>query len=167
MSAAAVIDSLEFAQRGEKMSGTLPVASLPRLNDLVAGQGHEVAYVLSGGHDERQRPMLEVRVTGTLVLQCQRCLGTLEHVVDFENRILLVPAGEIPADADDPDAPDYIEAQSELDVAGLVEDEILLQLPFAPRHESECAGSKPAGSEVQAKPSPFAALAALKNSRKT
>lgn len=165
MSAPAVIDSFEFARNGEKLSGTLPVAHFSRLQDLVADNGGDLSYEIVGGHDARQRPQLMLRVRGVLELQCQRCLGPLRHVVDFENTVLVMPEGATPDDAQEPDGPDYIEAQREMDVASLVEDEVLLQLPFAPRHEGKCASSEQAAVSRGGKESPFAVLAALKNTK--
>ena len=57
------------------------------------------------------------------------------------------------------DTRDFLVAQKELDVVALVEDEIILALPSAPRHD-DCAlpDSNTRGTKV----SPFAALAALK-----
>ena len=165
MSAPVVIDSFEFARNGEKLSGTLPVAHFSRLQDLVADNGGELSYEIVGGRDGLQRPQLTLRVNGALQLQCQRCLGPLRHEVDFADTVLVMPEGETPDDAQEPDGPDYIEAQREMDVASLVEDEVLLHLPFAPRHESECASSEQAAASRGEKASPFAVLAALKNTK--
>ncbi len=167
MSASAVIDSLEFARTGQHLSGILPVGSFPRLDDVLAERSGEIAYEVSGARDERNRPLLQLRVRGALVLQCQRCLGKLEHPLDLSSSVLVVPPGAPPDDADDPEGPDYIEAPGELDLAELIEDEILLSVPFAPRHERECAGTVPREDREEAKVKPFAALAALKNAQKT
>jgi uncharacterized protein len=168
MFAPAVIDSLEFARTGERLSGSLPVSSFPRLEDVVAEKGGDIAYVVAGAMDAHNRPMLKLHVRGTLILQCQRCLGMLEYPLDVASSVLVVPQGTAPEDADDPDAPDYIEAQRELNLAELIEDEILLCVPFAPRHERKCGESRPDESGgKQGKDSPFAALAALKNTTKT
>jgi len=110
--------------------------------------------------------MLKLHVQGTLTLQCQRCLAPLEYPLDVASSVLVVPQGTTPDDADDPDAPDYIEAQRELDLVELIEDEILLCVPFAPRHENECAGRGRQEGGERTRESPFAALAALKNTTK-
>lgn len=165
MSAAAVIDSLEFARSGQHVSGSLAVGSLPRLDDVVADHSGSLVYEVDGGRDEQHRPQLRLRVRGMLKLQCQRCLEPLEYPLDIASKVLVVPAGAVPEDADDAASPDYIEAQRELDLAELIEDEIVLSLPFAPRHEAGCAEAVAAKDEDEAKSdSPFAALAALKNS---
>jgi hypothetical protein len=66
----------------------------------------------------------------------------LDYSLGLSNTLLLASPGEELVDAvADPDALDYIEASNELSVAGLIEDEILLCLPFSPRHtEGDCLG---------------------------
>ncbi len=135
MSAPAVIDSLEFARSAQQFTGSLPVESLKRLDDLLADAEGNLHYELRGGQDDRQRPQLEVRISGRLHLQCQRCLGVLDYPVDVASSLLVVSRGiEPPEGLEDPEAPDMIEADPELDVAALIEDEVLLSLPLAPRH---------------------------------
>jgi uncharacterized protein len=168
MSAAAVIDALEFARGQQELRGSLPVRTLARLEDvLFDGEGH-LDYLLRGSKDDRNRPQLQVEATGRLHLQCQRCLGLLDYDVAARNTLLLLPQGVEPEDIDDPEAPDAIEADPELDVAGLIEDEVLLSLPLAPRHpEGTCenrVGSRLEGAEP---PKPFAELAALKRPHST
>lgn len=172
MSVPAVIDSLDFARSGQHLSGRLPVKRFNRLEDVLSDADGEVDFDLQGRRDERNRPLLVLQVAGTLHLQCQRCLGSMDFPLAVENRLLLVPRGAPDEeDMDDPEAPDRIEASDELDVAQLVEDEILLSLPLSPRHaEGTCAsrlaaeqGAEQAEPKAAKKPSPFAKLAALKN----
>jgi uncharacterized protein len=165
MPAPAVIDSLEFARAEQSMGGIVPVTRFSRLADLLFGSDGEVEYAVRGGHDEQNRPQLELRIAGDLHLQCQRCLGPLDYPVDVSNTLLLVPPGaRSDVDLEDPDAPDAIEASTELDVVGLIEDEVLLSLPLAPRHADGACASR-AGTEVNDEVtthSAFAELGALK-----
>jgi uncharacterized protein len=165
MSAPAVIDSLEFARAEQSVSGSLSVAIFQRLDDVLFDSDGEVEYAIRGGRDEHNRPQLELRITGELHLQCQRCLGPLGYLVDVANTLLLVPSGaRADVDLEDPDAPDAIEASTELHVAALIEDEVLLSLPLAPRHaEGSCAGRiGTQGNDEGRKHSAFAELGALK-----
>jgi uncharacterized metal-binding protein YceD (DUF177 family) len=51
-----------------------------------------------------------------------------------------------------------------MDVVALIEDEIVLSLPFAPRHtEDRCQGVLDRHEREMKKPSAFAKLAVLKN----
>jgi len=72
---------------------------------------------------------------------------------------LIAPGEEWPDDDLVDDGADAIEAEKALAVLSLVEEEVLLALPIAPRHE-QC--EPPSGGAAGHGPSPFAALAALK-----
>jgi uncharacterized protein len=143
MSAPAVIDALEFARSAQESSGSVPVSALQRLDDLLSDSAGSLSYTIRGARDERNRPLLELKIAGTLHLQCQRCLGRFEYPVDIANRLLvLVPGVQPEDDLQDPEAPDTIDADPELDVVALVEDEVLLSLPLAPRHPDEACESR-------------------------
>lgn len=167
MSAPAVIDTLEFARSGERLGGILPVASLKRLEDILYDTTGELEYEIRGTRDSRRREQLQLSVSGTLRLQCQRCLGQFDYTLGVASVLALVARGARPdTDLDELEAPDAIEASAELEVAGLIEDEVLLALPLAPRHaEGTCArrlGEQPTG----AGPAPaFAQLAVLARAR--
>ena len=162
MPAQTVIDSLEFARIGQALHGSLPVPGLKRLRECLAEAFGEVEFMVKGGHDPRRRPTLSVDINGTLRLQCQRCLGALEYPLRLSNTLRLVSAGEAAAgDLDEEDA-EWIEASAELDVAALVEDEILLSLPYAPRHEEGQCGQGLTAAKEGAGFAAFAKLAALK-----
>ena len=164
MSAPAVIDSLEFARSAQESSGSVPVSALQRLEDLLYDSTGTLSWRLRGRKDDRNRPLLHLAVTGELHLQCQRCLGLLEYPVELENTLRVVPEGtETAEDLEDPDEPDTIDADPELDVQALVEDEVLLSLPLAPRHpEGECESRFATQSQESAAHSAFDKLAALK-----
>jgi uncharacterized protein len=72
----------------------------------------------------------------------------------------LVGPGEVWPDDDlEDDSADAMEAEGTLAVLSLIEDEVLLALPIAPRHE-KC--QSPVRDEMEQGPSPFAALAAIR-----
>jgi uncharacterized protein len=99
-------------------------------------------------------------VSGTLALACQRCLEAIVFELDIDSLLELVPEGvELSQDELEDDTRDFLPVAGELDVAQLVEDEVLLALPVAPRHE-RCGlpGAAAAGEQIH----PFAALAKLK-----
>ncbi|KAF0165000.1 MAG: hypothetical protein FD157_1681 [Rhodocyclaceae bacterium] len=72
---------------------------------------------------------------------------------------LMAPGEDWPDDDLEDDSVDAITAEADLMVQSLVEDEVLLALPIAPRHE-EC--ESPLASASGHGASPFAALADLK-----
>jgi DUF177 domain-containing protein len=157
MSHQPVIDGFEFATAGATQEGTLPLSSFPRLQDVLVSNAGEVAYALHGVRDGRGRPSLRLSVRGTLQLRCQRCLGPLAHPVDAEALLVLAASqAEIDAEPAAVDAPDRVVAGKEMALRDLVEDELILELPYAPRHES-CA-ARVEGNAAARVSSPFAGL---------
>ncbi len=160
MSHQPVIDGFEFATAGATQEGKLPLAGFPRLKDQLVSDVGDVTYALQGVRDARGRPSLQLRVRGDLQLRCQRCLGPLLHGVDAEQLLVLAGSQEeidaAPAGVDDPDR---VVAGKEMSVRDLVEDELILSLPYAPRHE-DCEPQHE-GTDAQgerAVNSPFAGL---------
>jgi uncharacterized protein len=159
MSHQPVIDGFEFASAGATQQGKMAVAEFSRLRDQLASDAGEVAYEVRGLRDERGRPSLLVSVRGTLQLRCQRCLEAMPFEVEEQDLLVLAATqAEIDADPADAQAPDRVLAGKKMAVRDLVEDELVLALPYAPRHE----GCSPrAAGEGQEESSPFAALRGL------
>jgi uncharacterized protein len=156
-----VIDSLEFARAGHRLNGSLSVPVMVRLQDSLFDRSGEVRFEVIGGFDARQRPVLTLEISGVLHLQCQRCLGALEHVLRLSNTLLVVSGAGAGSEDPDEEEMESIEASANLDVAALVEDEILLSLPYAPRHgEGQC--TQAVGQSASGKTGAFAKLDALK-----
>ena len=157
-----VVDSLEFARAGQTLRGRVPISALTRLQDSLCDSLGAVDFVVRGGFDARQRPTLTLEVTGVLHLQCQRCLGQLDYPLQLGNTLLLAsPAPGASGEPDD-DAGESIESSAELDVVALVEDEIILGLPYSPRHPDAGCLANRERSARQRNESAFARLAALK-----
>jgi len=154
-----VIDGFEFASAGATQQGVWPLSGFQRLRDMLASDEGEVAYRLKGTRDANGRPALQLRVEGTLPLRCQRCLEPLPFEVRVEDLLVLAATlSEIHADPADAHAPDRILAGREMPVRELVEDELILALPYAPRHESCEPGAAGQGKRGG---TPFASLRGL------
>ncbi|WP_435626716.1 YceD family protein [Candidatus Ferrigenium straubiae] len=165
MSARPFIDSLDFAGNGRQISGEVPVAGLPRLLDSLEGSQGVMKYTVRGGADKQGHPLLEVGITGNCRLRCQRCLGAMDHAVQIDTRLLLRDQASLDAlDDEEEEELDSILADTHLDVLNLLEEEILLSLPIAPRHEFGACQATGLESERGAEKNPFAALAKLKRS---
>jgi uncharacterized protein len=153
-----VIDGFEFARAGANLQGVWPIRDFPRLRDMLAAHDGEVAYQLEGVRDERGRPGLRVRMRGTLGLRCQRCLEALPFEVRSDETLVLAGTqAEIDAEPADVHSPDRVVAGKEMPVRDLLEDELILALPYAPRHE----GCSARAADAAAKSSPFAGLRGL------
>ncbi|MEO8204340.1 MAG: YceD family protein [Betaproteobacteria bacterium] len=153
------IDGFRFSAVAGRLEGRSPAADLGRLQDLLGPGSNEIEYEIAGSRDDMGRPALRLRVTGDLQLTCQRCLKPLAFALRLDELLVLAKSeAEIEAEPVDPESPDRVVAGKEMDVGTLLEDEILLAIPFAPRHE-EC--SRRDADRGEAKPSPFAELRGL------
>ena len=156
MSQPAAINGLAFARNAAVLEGRLGMDSLPRLAQSGCS-GSVLDFVLSGEINERGKPGLKLAVDGSVRLQCQRCLGSLDLPVHLAAQLELASSeAEIMAADDDIER---TVAGREMSVAALVEDEVLLALPMAPKHE-QCGAAAGLGTNVA--PSAFQALAALR-----
>ena len=156
MSQPGFIDGLAFARGGSLVQGVLTGKALPRLAEAVSRIG-EVSYALRGGFNAREKPCLGVEARADLELTCQRCLGALLLPVSVAAELELSEDEREIAQAEDDI--DRVLATPAMQVAGLVEDELLLALPDVPKHDSCVAPGDERGGRG---PSPFEALKALK-----
>ena len=161
------IDSLDFAGNNRQISGEVPVAGLPRLLDVLEDPRGILEYIVRGGTDKQGSPLLDVSITGNCRLRCQRCLSAMEHAVRIDTRLLLRDQASLDAlDGDvaggEEEEFDSILADAHLGVLNLLEEEILLSLPIAPRHELGACQAAGSGTKHGEEKNPFAVLAKLK-----
>ena len=160
MSKRIVINSLAFARDGGSLQGELPIAGLTRLLDKLVDSTGSLSYRVAGQLSPRNRPQLLLELDGVLAVCCQRCLEGIDYPVAVRSVLEFVDDEEdLTQEEIEDDSKDFLPAQSELDVVALIEDEIILDLPPAPRHES-CA--LPDTGQGTGKISPFSILKSLK-----
>ena len=165
-------DAFKMAAEGGSLAGEFDASTLARVVDRLApGAGTApIAWRIAGDHDAFQRPMLSVTIEGSLPLLCQRCLEPFVAPIVQQTRLLLAH-DETELGLLNVEEPEVLLAAAPIDARTLVEDELLLSLPLAPRHaEGQCSGAvrlhggRPeAGSTGET--SPFAPLAELKERR--
>lgn len=169
---APVVDIFQFARRDGELTGRAPVAAFARVASLAIDGEGEIGWHLRGravrrpeGGDELR---LELTLDGRVPMQCVRCLRPVD-VTLAASRTLRLAGTEAEAEREDleDDESDVIAGSPRFAVGELVEDEAILALPFAARHE-DCslpgggAAAGDADDDEPARPNPFAALAALK-----
>ena len=160
MSQRIVIDSLAYALETGSLQGELPIASLTRVLDLLVDSTGVLSYRVDGKMGPRKRPQLVLAVDGVLALCCQRCLERIDYPVKLRSVLEFVTDEEdLTQEELEDDAKDYLPAQEVVDVAALIEDEVILDLPPAPRHERCALPSAAREAEVL---SPFSVLKDLK-----
>ena len=132
MSQAEVIDGLQFARAGLERRGMAGMERLPRLAQLQCStEGLE--YYLRGGRAGNGKPCLRLSVRGSVKLPCQRCLDPVQVPIAVDAELQLAESLREISEADD--EIDRVIASRNMDVAWLVEDEVILVLPMAARHE--------------------------------
>lgn len=165
MSIQTTVDSLRFAREGGNLQGTIRVSSLLRLADCLASQEGEIFYRLEGMVDQDGHPILHLFVSGTLVVQCQRCLEAMELPVDLQSGFRLVASErDLGPVEEEPEEWTAWVADPNLDVEALVEDELLLAMPFAPVHPDTACSPRLVSQDLDPPDGgPFAVLALLKD----
>ena len=137
MSQAEVIDGLQFARAALERRGVVGMERLPRLAQLQCStEGLE--YHLRGGSADNGKPCLRLSVRGSLQVVCQRCLDPIQVPIAIDAELQLAEHVREISEADD--EIDRVLASRNMDVASLVEDEVILALPMVPRHD-ECTPS--------------------------
>ena len=179
------IDIGSFTQQSQQWQGRTALSKLERVLEETRRQPSDLAskdavesqidwhlagetVVLAGTGGAREA-WVSLRATWQAPLQCQRCLTALTVPVAVQKRYRFVATEAQAAELDaDTDAFDVLVSSRQFDFEALLEDELLMALPMAPRHD-ECPVSPadhtaPVVPEqtLEGKPNPFAALAALK-----
>jgi uncharacterized protein len=161
---AIVIDAFEFCRSNGYREGVTPVAEMPRLAADCADPSGEINWAIQGGQTKQGYPSMTLSVSGNVQLVCQRCLAPFSYHLDSSTMLVL---GKDDAEADeieeilDDETIDVIVGSHSADLMQLLEDEALLALPQAPKHEV-CPDTKLLDSLKSEKVSPFAALKSLK-----
>ncbi|HRL21404.1 YceD family protein [Alcaligenes sp. SDU_A2] len=161
------IDTQSLGRGPQRLAGQARVADLSRLvSDLPAQGDLVVDWSVAGRADSAGRNFVLVQAQGSVVLQCQRCMKPFEWPLDISNEVEVVATeAELELDDDDVEGPDRIFCEGRLDALGLVEDELILSVPYVPRHEV-CPGNQPDAAPEDEPPakreSPFAVLGSLK-----
>ncbi len=165
---AGAFDAWDLAARRESIAGSVATGELPKIVDRIAeGEPEtELAWRIDGTADAMGRPALAIALDGELPLECQRCMRTFAWPVRQETLVLLAKDERELVRLDDNDLHEVVLAADVLDPMSLVEDELLLTMPFAPHCEQADCVVRTEGNldlEPAGKASPFAALGALKD----
>ncbi|MEO8937630.1 MAG: YceD family protein [Burkholderiaceae bacterium] len=154
------IDLFEFARQDETASGAVPLTDLPRI-ETPDSRG-SLAWSASGStHGRHGALRLDLSIDGDVALTCQRCLQPMTESLRLRSKFLIANDEETADRMDQDDEFDVVVGSVNFDLDTLIEDEVILALPIAPRH-AVCPVAIDEALLGTRKPSPFAALAALK-----
>jgi uncharacterized protein len=162
-------DAFKLVARRGHVDGAVDPFDLDRVHDVLGDEDgeippSEVRFRLEGDVDPQGRTVLHVALEGEVPLQCQRCLRLFYWPVDQHTTVLLAHDEQELAYLDDNDEREVVLAAAPLDPLDIVEEELVLSLPYVPRCErADCVAGAAARDAVEAvppsSPSPFEALA--------
>lgn len=168
------IDSFGLIRTQGMVQGEAPIASLERLVSDLPDQPEDgkVAWSVRGSTDLAGRNWLHVGIEASPVLLCQRCMQPFVYPVKVENALQVVKSdAELDAlearEEDQEDVTERIVGSQRLVVLELVEDELILALPYVPKHEvcpslPDALADTGDDEDDDAPRSPFAMLGELK-----
>ncbi len=134
------VDPLRMVERNEALSGELDMRALELAGESLA-EGTEpvnVAWRIGGIRGDDGRPALAVTLRGTLPLTCQRCLETFAWPLAQETRVLVARDDAELKALDETTDDEVMLGSTAIGAHALVEDELLLSMPFAPVHPGAC-----------------------------
>ena len=137
-SKAGTFDAYRLARERGVLSGSLDVEASERLEDRTAPGPGNVAWRIEGTSDELGRPAIAIDIEGAVPVTCQRCLSDFALPVDHRTLAVLARSEKEADELDASSDHEVVVADHPLDAVELVEDELLLTLPYAPMHESDC-----------------------------
>ena len=159
-----MVDGWRMVAAGREFAGRLPLAGMARLRDLLFDAEGDADWVAGFGRDdELGLPYVDVRVDARLPLECQRTLKRFKHPVQVRQRY-----GLVRDEADEAALPEgweaLVPAEDGVDLAALVEDELILAVPLIPASPGSESVERdwPVHADEETRANPFSALAALK-----
>lgn len=136
------LDVKSFAEEGAALSGQQPVQVHHRLMAETQERG-AASPVIWSARGELRNPRhvhpeiwLHLKAQAVLALTCQRCLGPVDVPITVERSFRFVADEDMAAAQDEQSEEDLLVLSRSFDLVELVEDELLMELPLAPRHES-------------------------------
>lgn len=133
-------DAFRLARERETLRGQFDAAASERLFDWLMEGEAPISWSIAGTTDALGRLALAIEVKGSVPMECQRCLQPMAWAV-LQRTLALLAASEADGDALDAGSDEEVlVAAAPLDALALVEDELLLSLPYSAVHaDGECA----------------------------
>jgi uncharacterized protein len=170
------LDVRRFAEEAGALAGSAQLRSFGRLvaETEEADAARAVRWSARGElrNPQHHQPQVWVHLEAeaNLPLVCQRCLLPVDVPIAVDRSFRFVPDEATAAAEDDAAEEDLLALSRHFDLLELVEDELLMELPVAPRHEvcpepvkMSVADAGFEAAEAQAKrENPFAVLGRLK-----
>ncbi|MEG1833223.1 MAG: YceD family protein [Burkholderiaceae bacterium] len=166
------IDAFELSRTRGHFEGAVGLSDMTRLAAMLVDTEGELAYSIDGLVDANGHPGALMQVMGAVRMSCNRCGKPVTIEFDREVPFRFVrseaEANAIPVDEDED--VEIVVGSAAMVVADWVEEEAILSLPIAPRHEN-CsapefdAGEIPREAADPERRRPFSMLETLKRGK--
>ena len=136
------LDVKSFAEEGGTLAGEEALRTHERLLAETQGRGGEtpVSWSVTGEirnpNHVQPEVWLHLKTSTVMSLTCQRCLAPVEVPVALARDFRFVTDEQTAAAQDDESEEDVLALSRTFDLLELVEDELLMEMPLAPRHET-------------------------------
>lgn len=162
------VDPRKLAEREAELQGSLELKSMPELCTLLVDDEGSVDVELRFALDEQKLRTLTGGAKATVRQQCQRCLEPVEVELEANFSLAVVLNEEQAKNL--PRYYDPLLLEEDVDIAALVQEELILSLPAVAYHQNcdvklSYGESDVTAGEQEDKPNPFSVLASLKQKR--
>lgn len=161
-----MVEPRKLAQKNGAFDGYMLPEDMPRVMSAIASCERLNARI-EFDIDVEHRRIVKGEITGSVHLQCQRCLDPVEHKLSTHVYLGLAwdeeKAEQLPKTIEP-----WIVGEDPENLHEILEEEILLSLPVVAAHDYDCIDSALYSSgdpvkELEKRPNPFQALQVLKN----
>lgn len=159
-----------LADAGATLQGQTPLRELPRLANACPASAADTLVSWQAQcstrqtHGQSKEVWLELQAEVPLTLECQRCLQAMPEPLQVQRTFRFAPDEATAARLDEEIEEDVLVINRQFDLLELIEDELIMALPFAPRH-ADCQPAASLQDEspiADEQPHPFAVLQQLK-----
>lgn len=163
------VDPRKLAERGIRIAGEAEISAMPNLCQALVNNEGSIHIDLQFEVDEQRIRTITGSASGHVSMMCQRCLEPVTVAVEADFNLGVAASEEsakqLPRDYD----PLIIEGE-EIELLTVIEEELILSLPFDAYHD-DCSittsfGDASTVAKDNEKPNPFSVLAQLKADNK-
>lgn len=159
------IDPRKLAEREVRITGKADIKAMPNLSQTLSEKDGCIDVDLQFAVDEQRIRTITGSAHGHVKMTCQRCLESVDVVVEADFNLGVAASEEAAKQLPRSYDPLIVEDE-EIELLPVLEEELILSLPFDAYHD-DCSiqtsfGDAEAVAEDTKKPNPFSVLAQLK-----
>jgi|TARA_B110000444_G_scaffold260542_1_gene307934 uncharacterized protein len=165
------VDPRRLSIQGKTLTGSVDAHLCSRVKEAVKEINSSINVSLSFYLEDQGRKIVNIKASGSVKVICQRCLSSMPLQLECDT-ILCIVWSEEEADALPKNLEAWILPEDKGNLIDLIQDELLLALPFIAYHKKEecnpldtkivSKGLNNKTKEVKTKSSPFEVLKSLK-----